>query len=641
MRKHTCVLYLLILAIPTLLIAFSGCSLTRSDLLEIATAQPDIHITPDVSQYYSFGSVEVYDVSKQTFYIENQGMRTLTIEKLYTSNEDMKEFIVDATYTSSNVEPGESTTFDLYFKPSSDMLFQEDLFIESNDPEERIYRFNISGLGSWGSGNPPMMTVLQGISPVSLGSVAYDFGAVNVGSSAYIDFTIMNDSRADYDLAVTSITFGSGDFTQFNRIATSLPTSLSPGAGMNFTVQFLPGNVLTYMAELEIITDDPNYSSFSFYVTGTGRADPDIRVLDGSNEIITDGTVSFGTATYNQSEITKFINVENTGSVDLYIYDIIVDDIDGDFSLTSPLSTDYPLTISPGGSSPIALRFKPVSGVDMLLQAEIEIYSDDPDESPCHFYVEGYSEGIQIPDIDVTNETTGNEVPSSSLGYDFGTVGIDTFMTTTFKIKNRGNADLTLFEINISGDTNDFYLSNTPTLPEVITPGASVLFDATYLPQDTGIHVASVYIENDDPDALECPYIFDLQGTGSVKDVPEIQVEVGNKKILNGSIYYFNDMKSVIKYTESLTETFTIENKGETALIISGLLMVGKNAEDFTSDLITPVTVMAGSNLNFNINFSPKSVPSELEELSTQVQISNNTADQDPFEVEIVGFVGP
>ena len=641
MRKHKSILHLLLLVVPALLIALAGCSFSRSDLLGIATAQPDIHIIPNDTHSYSFGSVEVYDVSKQTFYIQNQGARTLKIEKLYTSNADMRELVIDTTHTTSNIEPGESTTFDLYFKPSSDIPIGDDLLIESNDPDEGIYQFNISGIGTWGSGNPPMITVMQGVSPVSPGSVAHDFGPVNVGSSTFIDFTIMNDSSADYDLAVTGITFKDGDLAQFNRIAPSLPGSVLPGTGIDFTVEFLPDSALTYMAEVEIITDDPVYGSFAFWVTGTGRAEPDIRVLDGLNEIPTDGTVDFGTVEYNQDEVTKPITIENTGTVDMYISDIIVDDIDGDFSLTSPLPTEYPLAISAGGNETIAIRFEPVSGFDMFLQAEIEIYSDDPDESPYNFYVEGYSASVQIPDINVRNETTGSEVPSLSLGHDFSTVGVGSLMTATFKIENSGNADLTLYDINISGDTSEYYLSNTPILPNVIVPGGSVFFDASYLPVGTDVHTASVDIENDDPDALESPYIFDLQGRGVKTDVPDMQVQVGSKKIANNGIYFFNDDDDAVEYPGSIQRTFTIENKGKGDLTIVGMLIVTGDAGDFTAGLITPVTVEYKSQVDFSITFNPKTAPSGLEERLTRLQISNNDVDENPYIIDLVGWVEP
>ena len=69
------------------------------------------------------------------------------------------------------------------------------------------------------------------------------------------------------------------------------------------------------------------------------------------------------------------------------------------------------------------------------------------------------------------------------------------------------------------------------------------------------------------------------------------------------------------------------------------MLIVNNDAEDFTADLMTPVIVTAGSSIDFTINFNPKRVPSELEERNTRLQFSNNTAEKDPFEIELVGYV--
>jgi hypothetical protein len=641
MRMHRNIVYLVFLIVPALLVFMAGCSFSRTDLLEIATAQPDIHIIPNGTDSYSFNTVEVYEVSKQTFYIENHGTRTLKVEKIYTTSSQQEGFLLDTTYTASNIEPGDSTFFDVYFKPSSDMTVGDSVLIESNDPDERIYQFNISGSGRWGLGTPPMVVVMQGPGTVGFDSVGYDFGPVNAGSSTFIDFTVMNDAAADYDLSVSRITFKSGDIAQFNRIAPVLPNSISPGSGIDFVVEFSPDSAVSFMAEVEIITDDPVYKSFTFWVSGTGREEPDIRLLDGTNEIPTDGTVSFGSVEYNQNEVTRLIAIENTGSVDLSITDILVDDIDGDFFLTSPVPLPDPFTVAPGGQRTFAVTFKPVSGFDKFLQAAIEIYSDDPDESLYLFYVDGYSESIQVPDIAVRNETTGGEVPSLSLGYDFTTVGVGTLETTTFRVENAGNTDLTLYDIYLGGDTGDFYLSNTPFLPVVIPPGNSILFDANYSPTGTGAHIASVHIENDDPDTLESSYSCNLQGKGSVTDVPDIQVNVGLKKVFNNGIYYFNDDKSAVSYPGSIARTFTIENKGKSDLSINGMLLVSDDAEDFTADLVTPAVVKAGSHTDFTIVFDPVKAPSGLEERSTRIQISSNDADESPYKIDLVGYVAP
>ncbi|MCK4925514.1 MAG: hypothetical protein KAS61_11085, partial [Spirochaetes bacterium] len=154
-----------------------------------------------------------------------------------------------------------------------------------------------------------------------------------------------------------------------------------------------------------------------------------------------------------------------------------------------------------------------------------------------------------------------------------------------------------------------------------------------------GIHVVSVYIENDDPDAMESLYVFDLKGRGTVTTVPDIQVKVGMKKIANNGIYYFNDDDDAVEYPGSIKRTFTIENKGKADLTIVGMLIVTGDAGDFTADLITPVTVMAGSKVDFSITFNPQGAPSELEKRSTRLQISSNDIDENPYKIDLAGYV--
>jgi hypothetical protein len=583
----------------------------------------------------------VYGIAKQTFHIENEGARTLKIEKLYPSSTDIKEFVIDTTYTMSNLEPGETTTFDIYFKPSSDLPAGIDMLIESNDPDEGIYQLNVSGTGTWSSGNPPMILVMQGPTSVSLGSAAYDFGPVNVGSSAFIDFSVINDNSAYYDLAVTGISFKSGDVTQFNRIAAELPSSVSPGTGIDFTVEFAPEEALSYTVEVEIFSDDPDYGSFTFFVSGTGIVEPDIRVLQGIVDIPEGTTVDYGTV-FNGDFLTKDITIENAGNQLLNVSGLSI--VDPNIPQVFSCTTLFPIQISPGGAATIPIVFAPNSLPWTPLVADVELYSDDPDESPYTFKVEGFAADLSTPDINVINTETGTDIPSGSEGHDFTTVGVGTSMTVTFKIENSGNADLNISEIYMSGDTTEFYLANIPipiVTPIVIDPGASVLFDVTYAPSATGQHAASVYIENDDPDAMESTYIFDLQGRGAVTEVPDIQVKVGSKKIASNGIYYFNDDGDAVEYPGSIKRTFTIENKGKADLSISGMLIVTGNADNFTADLITPVTVKAGSKIDFSIIFNPGKPQAELEKRITRLQISNNDSDVNPYKIDLVGYVKP
>ena len=65
------------------------------------------------------------------------------------------------------------------------------------------------------------------------------------------------------------------------------------------------------------------------------------------------------------------------------------------------------------------------------------------------------------------------------------------------------------------------------------------------------------------------------------------------------------------------------------------------DADDFSADLSTPVIVKPGSNVGFTVTFSPQKAPAGLEERSTRLQISNNDSDENPYKIDLVGWVEP
>jgi hypothetical protein len=632
MRKLRIAQYLICTLI---LILAAGCSFRRSDLLNIATALPDIHVVPNTTHGFSFGPVEVYSTAQKTFQIENVGNRTLEIEKLYTSSAVSKQFIIDSTYTTSNLEPGETTSFTISFKPTSDEPISVDMLIESNDPDEGLYRFSISGMGILGSGNPPMILVKKNDNLVIIGSDAHDFGTVAVGSNVTVGFTIINDVSADYELSVTDISFNTGDVTQFNRIAPNLPNSIHPGGSMDFTLEFEPDGSQPCTAEVEIRSDDPLYSSFTFFVSGTGSEEPDIRVLQGSGEIPIGDTVSFGSV-YIGEHLTKDITIENVGNLLLNVTGLSV--IDPNVPPVFTCITSFPFQVPPGGSATIPIDFAPANPwAPGLLAANIELYSDDPDELPYTFRVDGFALTVPAPDINVINIETGTDVPPASTGHDFTTVGVGKVMTASFKIENRGNYDLNVYDISISG-ASDYYFGSNPS-PVLIGPGASAVFDVNYAPGGTDTHDATVFIENDDPDTGESPYIFNIQGRGAATDEPDIQVMFVTKKVDSNGIYYFNDDDDAIKYPGTIEKKFTIKNKGEVDLYVICVLLVCGDADDFTEDLTTPVTISTWSEVEFTIIFKPKKAPSGLEKRWARLQIFSNDADENPYNIDLVGYV--
>ena len=525
MRKHRITLYLLLLMIPVVLLTLVSCSITRADLFVIATSLPDIHIIPNSTYSYSFGSVNVYTTATQTFTIENTGWGILKLEKLFTTDPEKTEFILNTDQTVSLLNYGETTTFSISFKPTTLVQSVVGIVVQSNDPDESVYQFNVFGQGTGDVASPPTIKVYKGVSPITNGqSDAHDFGTVDVSSTSSVVFTVMNDSAASVDLFVSSISFKSGDITQFNRIAPSVPGSLNPGGQMEFTIDFSPEAEQIYTAGIEIISDDPVNGSFTFSVSGTG------------------------------------------------------------------------------GTSSI------------------------PSEQ----------------DIHVLNDDTGSVVAMGSLGHDFTTVSVGSSSTVSFTIENNGLLDLTINDLYLDDGNNppQFSLGSLPTFPLMLVNGVNILtFSAYYNPTENRVHNAYINITSDDPD--ENPFSFYLQGKGTVSDVPDMQVQVGPKKYNNGSVYYFNNDKNPIGFNGALKAVFTIKNTGKADLVVSSVLLVMGDAQDFWTDLLVPVTLQTGSTVDFNVWFQPQISPVGLEERNARIQFLNNDADENPYLIELAGFVVP
>jgi hypothetical protein len=648
MRTNRVAPFVTFLLATAVLVILASCSFSRTDMLELASSQPDIRIISEDPNPYSFNMVELYDTKTKKYYIENIGSRTLSVTKLYTSDSENTEFSIDATETQSDLEPGQSTQFRVYYKPSIEQSSSIDLLIESDDPDQGLYALSVSGTGVWHGGVPPMIMVMQDSSSVDIDSMAHDFGPVDVGSRASIDFTIINHSNADHDLAVSSIAFKDGDTTHFNRIGDDLPRNIPhdvPDNYMYFTVEFVPesGQIAptqAYAVEVEIISDDPDYGSFSFWVQGTGIAEQNIRVLDGLNEVPNDGssvnTIDFGSVEHTMDLLTKTLTVQNTGTAPLNISSISISDPEPlpNFSFTGTI----PIQILPGNSTGIDITFEPVSRTGSLY-ADVDIISDDPDESPYEFRVIGESVDTHIQDIHLVNASSSDDIPSSSVGHDFGTVDIGTSSAVTFRIENLGNDDLRVDGIGLIGDLTNFRIGNAPSTPGILTPGASVSFEVHYAPSTAAEHTTFIQIANNDPDTAEQLYVIELKGVGREPGKPDIALRRGGRAISNNGTYYFNDDDDAVEWPGSISRTFTISNTGTADLSITGLLIVNGDADDFSSDLATPVSIAPGGERSFTITFDPARPQQEEELRSARLQIINSDSDENPYKVDLYGWV--
>lgn len=208
--------------------------------------------------------------------------------------------------------------------------------------------------------------------------------------------------------------------------------------------------------------------------------------------------------------------------------DVMVTSAGFSFLSVSPAQGSVPN----GQSIDLAVTFDAAGLFGGDYDAEIEILSNDPDESqlfvPAHLQVTG------APDISV-----------SPAALDFGQVFITAFDTLALLVKNEGTDLLNVS--NIVSDNPDYWVNITSFS---LAPGQTQPVDVVFGPVNPGVSAGALTISSDDPD--EPVVTVPLQGEGLIP--PEIAVAPDSlgDSLLTG---------------QTSTHTLTISNSGGSDLI--------------------------------------------------------------------------
>lgn len=612
-NKSSVLLFSLLHFALIFVLLFSGC-LSRVDLYDMVTTSKISVINGDEyldegSGYCDFGTVPLYESAELILTVENSGYASLRISSISAISGARTQFFIDVASMTSDISAGSSTTFTLVFKPTSIGYKSAVIRIESSDGES----FTFTALG-YGESNTtePDIAVMQGQNELTS---SYDFGGISVdSSSAQVMFTILN--KGDADLSVIDVSLSSGDTDQFHLIASSAPGTLKPEESMNFTITFSPTVSGEKYADVNIVTDDPDENPYIFSVKGYAEPipEPDIHVKQGTDELpIQYGLFDFGHVLLANYSTPVVFTIENTGAGDLFIYSIgfVSEDTDQFHLTVSPLSL-----VSGGASTTFSLAFGPTSvGYKSTI---ISIESNDPDETPYEFTVEGYGDSQLVPDISVPKVE-----PAGS--YDFSKKKVGDTQTEEFKIKNTGTGDLMITSVSLnSGNTSQFTI-DLSQMSSHVAPNDETKCYIHFNPTISGDVSAVVAVYSNDPD--EKPYTFTLYGYGESAPVPDIRVMKGDTEYPDGSTYNFGTVFT------SRTESFIIENVGTDELVIQNILLM-EGDPDFILDLSsTSFTLLPGAETAMVIKFDPTGLGDRWRNLV----INCNDPDEGPYNIRLEG----
>ncbi len=385
--------------------------------------------TPTASDFTDFGSEDILTGSQaQIFSIFNSGNADLVLSNPATyvaiTGAHAADFSV-TTVPTTPITTNSSTSFTITFDPSAEGLREAVLTIANNDLNEDPYTFSIQGIGL----ATPEISVLGNGESIDDGDSSptttnnTDFGSKDILTSTQVNTFYIKNLGSGYltlsgnPLIVLSGTHA-GDFLVSAQPAAS---SIAPGDSVAFTVTFNPTAVGLRTASLSIASDDDDENPFDFSIQGTGIASPEINVL-GNGLSITSGDLTPSTADSTVLEDTILdstswvsYTIENTGSAIL--------NISGGVTITGTHASDFTVTQQPqatvaagGGTTLIILRFIP--SAEGLRTAVVNIASDDSDENPYTFTINGT--GLPMPQPELSLVETVDQTlaaPGDTLTY--------------------------------------------------------------------------------------------------------------------------------------------------------------------------------------------------------------------------------
>ena len=207
--------------------------------------QAALSITPSS---FSFGNATVGATNSQTIQLSNTGTAALTVSQVSVTG---SAFSTSGLTLPLTLNPGQASTFNAQFSPTSTGSASGNLTITSNAPGSP------ATVALTGTGVAATFTL-------SLSSNSFSFGNVNTGTSSTQPETITNTGNASVQITQISVS-GSG----YSLTGAGTPVGLSAGQTLTFGVIFSPMNAGSAPGTVTI-TSNATGSPATISLSGTG-----------------------------------------------------------------------------------------------------------------------------------------------------------------------------------------------------------------------------------------------------------------------------------------------------------------------------------------------------------------------------------
>ncbi len=274
--------------------------------------------------FIDFGDVTVGTKHTQTATFTNSESTSVTISQANVSG---SSFSISGLTLPTVLAAGQAASFSVAFTPAASGTSTGGITFMS-DATNASLSFPLVGVG-----------VVPGALTANPTSLA--FGSVQMGSSRSLSETLTNSGTSTVSLSQATVS-GAG----FTISGLTMPTQLTAGQSLTFTVLFAPASAGTTSGSLTISSNAPN-SSLAIALSGTGAASGQLTVNPSS---LSFGNVNVGTSKSLTSTLTASAASVTISSASSNSSEFSVSGLSLPATLAAGQSATFTLTFSPQAS---------------------------------------------------------------------------------------------------------------------------------------------------------------------------------------------------------------------------------------------------------------------------------------------------
>jgi len=393
------------------------------------------------------------------------------------------------------------------------------------------------------------------------------FGATVVAQTETLPITLTNAGQAS--VTISGVSSGNSEFTASSL---NLPLVLAAGQSIDLTVSFTPTTTGWAGGTIKFFSDGSNTT---LAVAGTGVSS---EAVSANPSIVSFGQVATG------STSSVAVVLTNTRSWNMTLTAVQTTGLG--FSTRGP---GFPLTLGAGQSATLSVAFAPQSA----------------GAAGGSLFISASGSALAIPLSGVGTTSPVNPAPgqlsASPLSLAFGSVQIGSNATLMDSFTNTGGSNVTISQATVTG--TGFSISG-PSLPLVLSPGASVTFSTVFTPQSAANATGDITVaSNGSNSALS----VSLSGTGTAQ---------GQLTIAPSALSFGNATVGT-----SVSQTSSLSASGASVTVSSASL----SSNEFSLTGISfPVTIAAGQSVPVTVTFAPQTSGSASAALSLGSNAANS-----------------